>query len=238
VNGELRGALAAVAFLTRAPIPARFALVGEDVRRGAAYFPLVGAAVGAGAGRLADRAGPELGLLGATLLTGALHLDALADLADATGAHTRERALEIMKDPRLGAFGVTAITLDLLVKTAALTALTEQGRAVRGGAAAGALSRAVPVVLAAGLPAARAEGSGATLARCSGRRATAAAGLSLGCAVVAVRAEGVRLAAVAAVMTAVAGPLLRRWLGGVTGDAVGAALELTETATLVLAARR
>ncbi len=237
MNTECRAALAAVAFLTRAPVGV--ALDGDDVRRAGPYFPLVGAAVGGVAGVVADRLGGELGVAAAVLLTGALHQDALADTADATGAHTRERALEIMRDPRIGAFGVTATVSDLLVKSAALNSLGDRKRTVRAWVAAGALSRAVPVLLGASLPYARAEdGTGNALTRGDGRRAAAAGVVSIACAAGALRTDGVRLAAIAAGLAALCGTALQRWLGGVTGDGLGTALELTETALLAVAARR
>jgi len=237
MNAELRGALAAVAFLTRVPVGIE--LDGDDVRRAGPYLPVVGAAVGGAAGAVAELLGAELGLAAAVLLTGALHQDALADTADATGADTRERALEIMRDPRVGAFGVAATVSDLLVKSAALGGLVDRRRAVRAWVAAGALSRAVPVLLGASLPYARSgEGTGRALSRGPGRRAAAAGGVSVACAAAAMRTEGLRLAAVAAGLSAVAGVALHSWLGGVTGDGLGAALELTETALLAVAARR
>jgi adenosylcobinamide-GDP ribazoletransferase len=237
MNAELRAALAAVAFLTRVPVGVE--LDGDDVRRAGPYFPVVGAAVGGAAGVVAELLGAELGLAAAVLLSGALHQDALADTADATGAVTRERALEIMRDPRVGAFGVTATVLDLLVKSAALAGLVDRRSAVRAWIAAGALSRAVPVLLGASLPYARSgEGTGEALARGGRGRAAAAGGVSVACAAAAMRTAGLRLAMVGAGMSAVAGVALHRWLGGVTGDGLGAALELTETALLVVAARR
>jgi adenosylcobinamide-GDP ribazoletransferase len=172
-------------------------------------------------------------------VTGALHLDALADTADALGAHTPERALEIMRDSTIGAFGATALATDMLIKTAALSALAREARAVRYGCAAGALSRAVPVALAAALPYARAgEGAGVALTTGGGLRATAASLLGLGLALGAVGADGPVLAAVTAGLTLALGLRYRRWLGGVTGDGLGAAIELTETALLVVAVAR
>jgi adenosylcobinamide-GDP ribazoletransferase len=152
---QLRAAAAAVTFLTRLPVAGRLTLDGEDVRRAGPYFPLVGAAIGGGTGALAGRLpqplGAAVGFTGETLLTGALHLDALADTADATGARTPGRTLEIMCDSSAGAFGVAAIACDALVKTTALAALADRRHAVRAGLAADALSPAVPVVLAAEL---------------------------------------------------------------------------------------
>src|SRR6478736_1399109 len=108
-----RDPLAAVAFLTRIPV-GRFVTLGpDDVGRGVVFFPIVGAAVGALAGLAAEGLdGPlpalvagGLGVAVALVLTGALHLDGLADTADAFGAGNRERRLEIMRDSRTGSFG-------------------------------------------------------------------------------------------------------------------------------------
>jgi adenosylcobinamide-GDP ribazoletransferase len=238
VKRELRAALAAVTFLTRLPLAGRVELDGDDVGRSGAYFPLVGAVLGAASAVVADRFGPELGVTGGAVATGALHLDAVADIADGCGGRTRERALEIMSDPRIGAFGATAIVCDLLLRRAALAALTERRDTVRAGIAAGALSRAVPVLLAAALPYARADGTGAALSRSSRPRAGAAAVLAVALAVASHGAAGARMAVGAGGLTIAAAVILNRWLGGVTGDALGASLELTETTLLVAVAAR
>src|SRR5205823_9862628 len=102
-------------------------------------------------------------LLVGALVTGALHLDALADSADALGAHSREHALQIMRDHAVGAYGATAIVLDLLVKGAALAALARADHVVGATAAAGALSRGAPVLLARTLPYARSDGAAAAI---------------------------------------------------------------------------
>lgn len=228
---ELRAFGAATAFLTRVPLP----LVADeaDMRRAGPYFPLVGAALGGVAGMIADRSGAELGLIGTTLLTGALHLDALADVADATGAPTRARALEIMRDPRIGAFGASALMLDLMLKRAALARC-----APRHVVAVGALSRAVPVVLAAALPYARPNGAGAALARGGGQRAASATAIALGCSLAAARRDGARLAGAAALLTLAWGLLTRQLIGATTGDVLGASVELTETILLHISAQR
>src|SRR5258705_4269490 len=110
-DAELRGGAAAVAFLTRIPVGRAVELDAADVARGGALFPLVGAGIGAATGgvvyAVADPLGTLLaallGLVTAALLTGVLHLDALADTADALGATTRAPALEIMRDHSIGA---------------------------------------------------------------------------------------------------------------------------------------
>src|SRR5207237_6205952 len=86
------------------------------------------------------------------LLTGGLHLDALADTADGLGGRSRARALEIMRDHAIGSYGATALGLDLLLKAGALAALDLRTRTIGIVAAAGAPSRAASVALAAALP--------------------------------------------------------------------------------------
>src|SRR5215208_4117683 len=132
-----RTAAAAVTFLTRVPLGRGWALDGADVARGAFLFPLVGAGVGAAAGGTG-----VLAHLALSPLVAAAHGVALADTADAIGARTRARALEIMRDSRIGSFGAAAVALDLLVKSAAVAELLDDGRVLVALVAAGALSRA------------------------------------------------------------------------------------------------
>ncbi len=223
---ESRAALAALSFLTR--IPLGVDLDGDDVRRGAAYFPLVGGAVGALTGLAARWTGATAALGAQTALTGALHLDALADSADALGARDRERALEIMRDSRIGSFGTAAMCLDLLIKAEALAGCEDP---LRSAVSAGALSRAVPVLLSAALPYARTSGTAQALSTGSAARAGVAAALA-----VAISRDPGAIAVAALVGVASAG-FWRRKLGGVTGDTLGASLELTETAILLWCAR-
>src|SRR5438093_6384513 len=216
---------AAVAFLTRIPTGGRSFEVGA----GAALFPLVGAAVGAAVGGTAyglAQVIPSLAAAGTALalgalLTGALHLDGLADTADALGAHSRERALAIMRDHAIGTYGAGALVLDVVVKAAALASLAGRSRLVLEAPAAGALSRAVPVVLTLALPAVRADGAGAAF-RVAPRVAIVAIVLAAAFAIPA----GALLIAVAAVAAVVTGAWLQWWLGGRTGDTLGAAVEL------------
>jgi adenosylcobinamide-GDP ribazoletransferase len=226
---------AAVAFLTRLPAGRR----RYDVGAGVALFPLVGAVLGAAVGGTAyglARILPALVAAGIAIalgavLTGALHLDGLADTADALGARSRDAALAIMRDHATGAYGVAALALDLLVKAAALAALAGRSRVVLEALAAGALSRTVPAVLALALTPARAGGAGAAFRVAPG---AVAAAVVVGAAL-AVPADALLIPVAAAVALAV-GLWLRRWLGGHTGDALGAATELAETAVLVAAA--
>jgi adenosylcobinamide-GDP ribazoletransferase len=222
----------AVAFLTRLPVGG-----GALSKRSALWFPLVGAALGAVVGGaaigLVELVPPLLaGALAVALelaLTGALHADGLADSADGLGARDREQALEIMRDHALGAYGASALVLDLLAKSAALAALAEEGD-VLPVMAAYAVSRAAALPLAAALPYARAEGTGRALDRLP--PVVAAAGVALAAAA-SVPAPAT-LAAGAFVVVAIWW-LARRRLAGVTGDVMGAAIELTATAALIAA---
>jgi cobalamin 5'-phosphate synthase/cobalamin synthase len=243
---SVRAAAGAVSFLTRVPV-GRFAAVdGTDVARGAVLFPVVGAAVGAlsaGAAALLHLALPAfvagaLGIAVAALVTGALHLDALADTFDAVGAPTKAEALAIMRDPRLGPFGATALMLDLLVKVAALAFLLDHGGAIAALAAAGALSRAVGVLLARLLPYVQTEaGAGGVLSgRVSARTAALAVFVAAAAAAAAAGLTAAWLGAAAAGAALVLALAYRSWLGGVTGDTLGAATELSELAVIVVAA--
>lgn len=241
---ELRALAAAVCFLTRLPLGRWIRVNGDDVARAGAVFPLVGAGIGAAVGGVAFALAhvlsawlaAVLALAAGTALTGALHLDALADSADALGARSRERALEIMRDHAIGSYGAVAVALDLLLKAGALTALLAHGDILRVAVIAGALSRGTPVLSAALLPYARAHaGIGTSLTNASVGRALLALAVGLPFAVGLAGWDGAVLAATALTLTLLSAAACRRWLGGATGDTLGAALELVETAVLVTA---
>jgi adenosylcobinamide-GDP ribazoletransferase len=211
------------------------------VARGGALFPLVGAGIGTVVGGVSQglaqpltaQLAAVLGLAAGALLTGVLHLDALADTADALGAWTRERALEIMRDHAVGAYGAVALVLALLAKVAALAALAADGHALRFAVCASAAGRVVPVALSAALPYAReGAGIGRVLGGGSWPRVGVAAAIAAGFCV---WLDALPLLAAAAGVALVVGVAARRWLGGVTGDVLGASAELAELAALVVA---
>ena len=243
---SVRAAAAAVTFLTRLPLGRRLALDGADVAGGAMLFPIVGAAVGAATGATAAILHPRLSpLLAASIaiavslgLTGALHVDALADTADAVGASSRKRALEIMRDPRVGSFGVASVAIDLIVKVAAVAQLVDRGGAISALVAAGALSRAASPPLAAILPYPREGGGTGSVLTGNVGLAGALGAPIVACAIaVAVAgATGAVLVGVVAAWTILLGLAFRSWLGGATGDSLGTVTELSETTALVVAA--
>jgi adenosylcobinamide-GDP ribazoletransferase len=129
----VKGLILALQFLTRLPTPQ----VATDEAGFAAsmrWFPAVGLVIGglvAGAAWLGSSIDPWIGALAAlsawVLVTGALHLDGLSDLADASGAahKDRERILAVLADPHVGSFGVVAIALQLVAKLILLHTLVD-----------------------------------------------------------------------------------------------------------------
>ncbi|RZJ77952.1 MAG: adenosylcobinamide-GDP ribazoletransferase, partial [Brevundimonas sp.] len=173
------------------------------------------------------------------MLTGGLHEDGLSDTADGLfGGWTKARRLEIMKDSRVGSYGVLALVLVTLARWSALTAVLVYGGHWAALVATGALSRAPMVLVMSLLPNARGEG----LSHATGRPGSVTAMIALSLAVaIAVALTGwtavpLAFAALGAAV-ALAASALRR-IGGQTGDVLGASQQLAEVACLaVLSAR-
>lgn len=240
----MSGLVTALGFLTRVPVPRRAALGPASLGRAAVWFPVVGALVGlvAGATRLlADLALPAgaatvLALAAATLLTGALHEDGLADTADGFGAHTtRARRLEIMRDPRVGTYGALALIAVTLLAWSLLSALDGED-CLRAAVAGHALARWAILVHAATSRPAR-EGGAGTLLRVGPRSLAVATVLTAGLAVVAVGPPAAAVAVgTALVIVAGARTATRRVIGGATGDTFGAVGKLVEVASYAVVA--
>ncbi|WP_308286822.1 adenosylcobinamide-GDP ribazoletransferase [Actinomadura parmotrematis] len=235
----------AVSLLTVVPVP-----VGAVDRRAARWAMLLAPAVGllvGGAAALVLLAAGALGLpgtLGAVLavgssaaLTRALHLDGLADLADGLGSRKPAAgALAIMKRSDIGPFGVVTLLLVLLVQVAAVAGAPHPALAVLVAAAAGRL--ALPWACRAGVPSARSGGLGDLVAGTvptAGAAAATAAVLAFGAVagVPGVLAVAAGLAAALAMLAHA-----RRRLGGITGDVLGALVEIAATAALVVLSAR
>ena len=232
-----------LAFLTRIPLPS-FLFRDHITASSAAWaFPLVGLLIGAVLAVLLCLL-TLVGLrpvlvavlvLGASiLLTGALHEDGLGDVADSLGGGTRERKLAIMKDSRLGTFGVLALILMAALKLAFFVALVEGFNwclVLASVIGASVVSRALMTMIWAVLPAANTTGLGAERPSLF----TGVLALAFGCAVlvalVPLAGMVVLVGTVWAVVVAVAFAVFARWqYGGVTGDVCGATQMLTELA--------
>ena len=233
----------AASLLTRVPTGRRDVAPG-DLARAVPWLPVVGGGIGVTTGAVyvaalelfAPLLAAALAVGAGIVLTGALHEDGLADTADAAGGRTVEDRRRILDDPRTGAFGVLAITVSVLVRVGALSALTGWD-AVGALVAAHALGRGACVYLLARLEPLPGDGLGATWAKGVDRRA-AIAGVGLA-GVLAVAGLGVRAPAailLVAVTTAAVRRSARRALGGTNGDVLGAAEQLAEVAVLLVAA--
>ncbi|MGF9914036.1 adenosylcobinamide-GDP ribazoletransferase [Paenibacillus ehimensis] len=257
---------AAFQFLTRLPVPVKLDYNDALFRRSVVFYPLVGLVLGlitAAAGLLLANVLSPLPaavlLLGIwVMLTGALHLDGLMDTADGILSYrSRERMLEIMKDSRVGAMGVIAAVLVLLLKWSLLTELLPAAAAGGQGnlwlllALVPLWSRWYMVVAIAWWPYARQAGSGmGGFFRGVGAGHAAGSGLVAlllsFCVAAAGEAFGglslpfwhmVGIVAILLAVTVGAGVLMsvsiHRKLGGLTGDTYGAMNELLEAALLL-----
>ncbi|MDL4819844.1 adenosylcobinamide-GDP ribazoletransferase [Actinomadura opuntiae] len=249
MNSAVAGLRLAVTLLTVVPLRT------GDVDRGTARAamlaaPLVGLITG-GAAALVLLLGDALDLsgllaaavaVGATaVLTRALHLDGLADLADGLGSgRPAADALTIMKRSDIGPFGVVTLLLVLLIQVAALASAPHAAVAALIAAVTGRL--ALPWACRAGVPAARPGGLGALVAGTvpmpGALAATAAVLVAAGAAGAASGGLGGVLHALAAVVVGLGAALLMlrhavRRLGGVTGDVLGALVEIAATAALL-----
>ena len=242
----MKALLVATVFLTRIRLPV--AAEAADVGRAARWFPLVGAGLGVVAALAAKGMAGIPGLppiLGALLLvgagawiTGAIHLDGLADTVDGFGGgRSRDDVLRIMRDPVIGSFGAIALLLVMGSKVGALATLLERHTAVPVLLVAPTLSRWTIVALNAWLPYARPEGGlGGAITNHRGASALVwATAVTAVVTVMAVRAQGLILWACAVVVMAAFGFTARRRIQGVTGDVFGASVEVTEATVLVAA---
>lgn len=235
--------LLAIQFLTQIPVRLKQTYGEREVGASLLYYPLVGLLLGALLAGLHSLLHGVPVLLHAALLlaawvvmTGALHLDGLADSVDAWlgGIGNRERTMAIMKDPYAGPAAVVAVVLVLLLKFAALVSLVQCGN---GWALLWPLllARSAMPLLFLTTPYVRPAGLGSALARHAPRRAMVLMLLATLLGVLAalgMRGAGLVLGCLAVFW------LLRRMmiarLGGTTGDTAGALLEVLETAALIL----
>jgi adenosylcobinamide-GDP ribazoletransferase len=233
----LKGFLVALQFLTRLPLP-RITVTDAEFAAAMRWFPAVGLVVGglvAGAARLDAWIDSWVAALAALVVwvavTGALHLDGLSDLADATGAahKDRERLLAVLADPHVGSFGVVAVALQLAAKLVLLHACLAAG-AWAAPLLAPFAARIGPLAWTRWLPPLH-EGLAARF--CSAVRP---ADLALWTIALVVAAWWSPALLVTPLLVLGWGIYLRRALGGISGDGHGAGIELIETALLLAAA--
>lgn len=239
----MRLLLVAMQFLTIIPLPFRFQWRDNDLGRSLAVFPLAGLTIGALLAGLNLLTAPLVtrplnDLLLITLLaamTGALHMDGLADVCDGIAARgSRERFLAIMKDSNVGAIGAVGLVLGILLKWQALTAIPAEYK-WQTLLLFPTLARYCQVQTIVHGRNARQDGLGSTMIAGAGTSRLLAAGVLT--AAIAWLLLGITgITALAAAM--VASWLVRAWfnrkIGGITGDVIGCINELVEILTLVL----
>ena len=239
----------AVAFLTRIPMPGRASLAPGVAGGSVAFFPVVGLLLGLASGGVAvllrDRLGLPAHLLWALLLvalhaflTGALHLDGLSDVVDGLGGSRgdRDRALEIMKDPRVGAFGVVALILVIGSKIIVMNEALQRPGAFAILLAAPMVARFAAALLVVFFPCARATGLARTF-HDESRWPVAVVAAAFTAGGLWYFGPALRIPAACALGAGLAvGGWIAIRLRGLTGDAYGAAIELSELTFLAVAA--
>lgn len=268
VRGELALAATACMFLTRLPC-GRWAS-GEPAALAAAtrYFPLAGALIACAQALVFALTAAWLPLpvallcvlTGGVLLTGALHEDGLADVADSAGAFDRERKLAIMRDSRIGTYGAVSLVLLFAFRYSALWSIVAPvaaGRAAAGAPAlnasadpalqvstlfisllaAHALARWSMLLLMYSEPYARAEAPNRVIASgVNARRLAIGSTLTAVLLLPAILWLGMLfglLLPLALALTILCARLFRRWYGGITGDCLGAASQVVEAGVLI-----
>ena len=245
MRGWLADMAAAAALLTILPVPPRWQ-EGADWPRAMRALPPVGALVGLASGLaagLAHVAGLSpllaalLALLAGVVLTGGLHEDGLADVADALGGRTRRRRLEILRDAHAGTFAILALVFAIGLQAAALAVLIREGAAqtVAALVATHMLSRASMVVMAQRLKPARTEGMGHGVARPDSTGSMIAAPVVFFLLLLTYGPLAALLGMFLALVVAEGGMewLARKYFGGQTGDVLGATEVVTRTVLLL-----
>ena len=233
--------LIALQFLTRLPVRLPGMPEPAQIGRSLLWYPLVGLLLGGLLLAVHGLLGDTPALLQAAILlaiwvalSGGLHLDGLADTADAwVGGHgDRERTLSIMKDPHSGPIAVVLLVLVLLLKFAALVVLLEQG-AWAGLLLAPWLGRALLPLLFLTTPYVRAGGLGAALAEHLPRERLPLVLAGHGLAMLLLGWSALLALGAAALCFWLLYRAFTARLGGTTGDTAGALLELGECAVLL-----
>jgi adenosylcobinamide-GDP ribazoletransferase len=235
------GLVLAIRYLTILPVPGGRGNAPGGLGRASAWFPVVGVGLGmllVLVDHLTARMFPPWvsAVLTVTVwkaVTGALHLDGLADCLDGLAGRDREQRLAIMRDSRIGTFGAVGLAFCLMLEVAAVAELPSSVR-WRVLLAAPAIARALPPILARRFGPARHDGQGAAFVTGVG---ALGAGLAVTAALliafVALGAAGVAATVLAVLAAWTGAAFLARRLGGLTGDVLGGAVEGAELVALL-----
>ena len=234
----------ALQFLTRIPLTINLQWEAENIAGSLLWYPLVGVLIGIMLTLLAgimpggsSMLAAALVLSGWVFITGGLHLDGLADSADAwVGSHgERQRALEIMKDPQAGPIAVIVLVLLLLVKFAAIYGLLEQGELWLL-ILPPLLGRCVPLLLFLSTDYVREKGLGSAMAEFLPRESAQEVLLLVAIILPVLTGfiNALLLISITLLVIWFLRNLMLKHIGGMTGDTIGAAIEITETTALCI----
>ena len=250
VGFRMRLFLAAIALLTRIPVRTNSPFAAEELGKSARWFPAIGLLIGAtylavyyGLARFFPASVVAVAIVATEcFLTGALHLDGLADMADGFGGgHSREDVLRIMRDHAIGSYGAVALILLIALKLVALTVLTERHLIVPYLLISTILGRWSTVFLSTLVPYARRSADEGT--RLDGNVPDNVGWLDLLVATLIVlllvlplgRWRGLFCWTAVLGASEIVARICRARIGGITGDTLGAATELSEVAVLLVA---
>ncbi len=235
---RLRDLPTALVLLTRLPMPRLPDQAFDHGARAVWAYPVVGLILGlfasgvvwlTGVLSLPAVMGAGLTLAALVVLTGAMHEDGLADTADGLwGGHDPKRRLEIMKDSRIGAYGVLALVLAMGLRWVGLAEVT-----IAGLITALVISRALMAPLMFALPHARDTGLSHSVGRPSTPAMLIGMLIAAACAIVLSGGPGLLALIIAGVVAAGIGALAKAKIGGQTGDILGATQICTEITVLI-----
>jgi adenosylcobinamide-GDP ribazoletransferase len=235
-----------ISLCTRFPIGTSTSLNDGEVARASWAFPVAGILVGLTGAlaywlairlNVAPIPAAALALAATMALTGAMHEDGLADSFDGLGGKTREKKLEIMRDSRIGAFGVLALVVTLLLRWSTLADIAEPRYVAIALVCANASARAGMTAFMHLVPLARADGLSSGAGRPPGQCVAAALAIGIFCLLFGFGAKGAMISllllALAGIITA---RIAVRQIGGQTGDVLGAFEQVGEAIVLLVAA--
>jgi adenosylcobinamide-GDP ribazoletransferase len=234
-----------LAFYTRLPLPTG-PIEGSELARASWAAPIAGAIVGlSGAatywlswlGHLPPLPAAALAIAATLAITGGLHEDGLADVADGLGGTSRERKLEIMRDSRVGTYGASALVVSLVLRITALASLRSPAPVAIAFILAHMAGRAAIPAFMRLVPPARTDGLSAGAGRASKAGATVAAALGIAALMVGLPWRGALMALAGVALTLLMlARLSIKHFGGQTGDVLGAVEQLVEIAVMLSAA--
>jgi len=236
----VNGFFDALSLLTRVRTKA-----GRDTARAIPWMPVVGALIGLASGLvywaahafLSPLISASLAITASILLTGALHEDGLADVADAFGARVEPaRAIEIMQDPHHGTYGILALMITVALRIAAVASM-RPATAIAGLAAAHAMARAGAIGLMSRMQPSPGSTLGASYKTPELARGVLAGIIfALALAFATLGIWGFSAAAVVFIALLISGLLAQQKIGGFNGDVLGATEQLAEIGILLLIA--